>query len=101
VVETLLAEAETARGGDRRLDNALDRLRTGIHDLSTSETHARRLAELIAIVLQGSLLVKYGPAPVAEAFCASRLDSDWCRTYGTLPGNLPFDDIMNLARVSS
>jgi putative acyl-CoA dehydrogenase len=99
-VETLLAEAETARGGDRRLDNALDRLRTGIHDLSSSETHARRLAELIAIVLQGSLLVKYGPAAVAEAFCASRLESDWRGTYGTLPGNLAFDDIITLARVS-
>jgi putative acyl-CoA dehydrogenase len=99
-VETLLAEAETARGGDRRLDNALDRLRSAIHDLSASETHARRLAELIAIVLQGGLLVKYGPAPVAEAFCASRLDGDCCRTYGTLPENLAFDDILNLARVS-
>jgi putative acyl-CoA dehydrogenase len=99
-VETLLAEAEMARGGDRRLDNALDKLRTGIHDLSSSDTHARRLAELIAIVLQGGLLVKYGPAPVAEAFCASRLESDWCRTYGTLPAKMAFDDIINLARIS-
>jgi putative acyl-CoA dehydrogenase len=99
-VETLLAEAETARGGDRRLDNALDKLRTGIHDLSSSDTHARRLAELIAIVLQGGLLVKYGPAPVAEAFCASRLESDWCRTYGTLPAKMAFDDIIDLARIS-
>src|SRR5829696_2143307 len=100
-VETLLAEAETARGGDRRLDHALDKLRTGIHDLSSSDIHARRLAELIAIVLQGSLLVKYGPAPVAEAFCASRLENDWCRTYGTLPANIAFDEIINLARVLS
>jgi putative acyl-CoA dehydrogenase len=100
-VEALLAEAETARGGDRRLDSALDKLRISINDLSKHETHARRIAELIAIVLQGGLLVKHGPAPVAEAFCASRLESDWCRTYGTLPGTVAFDDIINLARIST
>ena len=99
-VDTLLAEAETARGGDRRLDNALDNLRTGIHDLSSSEIHARRLTELIAVVLQGGLLIKHGPAPVAEAFCASRLESGGCRTYGTLPATTAFDDIIDLARVS-
>jgi putative acyl-CoA dehydrogenase len=99
-VEALLAEAQTARGGDRRLDRAIDRLEAGIGDLSR-EIHARRLAELIAVVLQAGLLVKHGPAPVADAFCASRLDSEWHGTYGTLPGDVDFDGILKLGRLDA
>jgi putative acyl-CoA dehydrogenase len=42
-------------------------------------------------VLQGSLLVRYAPAYVADAFCASRLSFDGTGSglaLGTLPGGL-------------
>jgi putative acyl-CoA dehydrogenase len=39
----------------------------------------------MALTLQGSLLVRFAPAAVADAFCASRLGGDWGHTFGTLP----------------
>jgi putative acyl-CoA dehydrogenase len=38
-----------------------------------AQGQARRLAGLIAVTLQAALLGRHAPAPVAEAFCASRL----------------------------
>ncbi|WP_119461980.1 acyl-CoA dehydrogenase family protein [Rhodospirillaceae bacterium SYSU D60014] len=99
-VEALFAELEVARGGDRRLDRAIDRLKTDIGDKTDREPRARRIAESMAVLLQAALLVRHGPAPVADAFCASRLDGDWGWTYGTLPAGLALNDIIRLGRVS-
>jgi putative acyl-CoA dehydrogenase len=96
-VEFLLQEIASASGADRRFDRAMARLNTALS--SRGEMDARRLVELMAILLQGVLLVKHGPAPVADAFCASRLDDDWGRTFGTLPTNLAFDEIIALGRI--
>jgi putative acyl-CoA dehydrogenase len=38
----------------------------------------------MAACLQGSLLVRYAPAEVADAFCGSRLGTSYDGTYGTL-----------------
>ena len=98
--EALLAEIEAARGGDRRLDRAIDRLKAEIADKTNHDMRARRLTELMAVAVQAALLVRHGPASVADAFCASRLDDDWGWTYGTLPAGLAFDDIIRLGRVA-
>ncbi|GAA0498254.1 DNA alkylation response protein [Paractinoplanes deccanensis] len=76
-----LAEAETAAGADRRLDAAIRQLKGE----RPAEEDARRVAERMALVLQGSLLVRHAPAEVADAFCASRLGGEWGHTFGTLP----------------
>jgi putative acyl-CoA dehydrogenase len=39
----------------------------------------------MALVLQGSLVVRHASPEVADAFCASRLAGDWGHTFGTLP----------------
>jgi putative acyl-CoA dehydrogenase len=39
----------------------------------------------MAACLQGALLVRFAPAEVADAFCATRLDSAYHGTFGTLP----------------
>ena len=52
------------------------------------EASARRVVERLALVLQGSLLVRHAPAVVADAFCASRLSGDWGHAFGTLPRGL-------------
>jgi putative acyl-CoA dehydrogenase len=98
--EALLQEVDTARGGNSRLDQAIDKLSGSIRSLPSEEAHARRLVELIAVVLQGALLVKHGPSTVADAYCASRLADDWCRTYGTLPNGVAFDDVIRLGRIA-
>ena len=48
------------------------------------EGEGRRLAERLALALQASLLLRFSPPAVAEAFCASRLDADGGRAFGTL-----------------
>jgi len=46
-------------------------------------------------------MVKHGPKPVADAFCASRLDDDWRRTFGTLPRDTAFDEIIEFGRITA
>ncbi|MFD7324401.1 acyl-CoA dehydrogenase family protein [Streptomyces sp. NPDC059875] len=90
-VEAFFAEIERAAGADRRLDAATARLRKDLGDLGDAaavQYRARRLVEHMALVLQGSLLVRHGHPAVADAFCASRLDSDWGIAFGTLPPGL-------------
>jgi putative acyl-CoA dehydrogenase len=98
-VEVLFAEMETARGGDRRLDIAIDKLKAVVHAQADQEVHARRTVESIAVALQGTLLVKHGPSQIADAFCASRLGNGGCLTYGTLPAGVAFEEIISLGRV--
>jgi putative acyl-CoA dehydrogenase len=76
--QALLAELAKAAGGGQPLDGAVAGLREAIAGLAAltsieAQHQARRLAGLIAVTLQGSLLTRYAPTPVAEAFCASRL----------------------------
>ena len=47
-----------------------------------------------ALALQGSLLVRHGDPAVADAFCASRLEGDWGRAFGTLPPGVDFGAII-------
>ena len=45
---------------------------------------ARRLAGQMAACLQGSLLVRFAPAEVADAFCGTRLGTSYAGTFGML-----------------
>ena len=84
-VEAYFAEVAAAAGADPRLDQAAARLRKELEQPGDAEYRARRLAEAVAMVLQGSLLVRHGHPAVADAFCASRLEGDWGANFGTLP----------------
>ena len=84
-VEAFFAELDSARGADPRLDDAVVTLRAELSDLDEIESRARRLVERMALVLQGSLLVRHAPSAVADAFCSSRLAGDWGHAFGTLP----------------
>ncbi len=92
-----LGEVEQARGGDARLDAAIDGLKKNLLDTDKLELRARRLTEQMALVLQGALLVRYGNRAVADAFCASRLAGDHGDEYGTLPRDTEFDAIIDRA----
>jgi putative acyl-CoA dehydrogenase len=61
------------------------------------EVRARRLVEHMALVLQGSLLVRFAPPAVADAFCASRLGGDWGHAFGTLPSGVDTAAIVDRA----
>jgi putative acyl-CoA dehydrogenase len=103
-----LGECELARGADRRLDEHLDRVRAGARAafaqgsaperrLYESQFAARRLVEDLAVALQASLLVRFSPPSVADAFCAARLGGEGGRVYGTLPGGVDAQAIVDRA----
>jgi len=74
--------------GHPRLTAALDRLSATMNGApGTREASARRIAQQIALLAQAVLLVRHGPAEVADAFVATRLgDADDCgRIAGALP----------------
>ena len=107
----------SAAGGDKRLDEAAAELRRMLAGLASqagsapvaaasqaAEYQARRLAGLVASLLQGALLVRHAPPAVADAFCASRLGSAAAGgpgyAFGTLPDGLELPPVVNRARVS-
>ncbi len=91
----LLGELELAHGADTRLDAAVTRLKAELSDLDGAEGGARRLVELMALTLQGALLVRHAPAAVADAFCATRLAADWGHAFGTLPASVDLKAILD------
>ncbi|WP_156723780.1 isovaleryl-CoA dehydrogenase [Streptomyces apocyni] len=97
-VDAFFTEVEQAAGTDRRLDSAVARLRKQLTDLDEAQFRARRIVESMALVLQGSLLVRHGHPAVADAFCASRLDHDWGVAFGTLPTGVDTSAIIDRAR---
>ncbi|MFG3549490.1 acyl-CoA dehydrogenase family protein [Streptomyces sp. NPDC047725] len=97
-LDAYLAEVGRARGADHRLDAAIGGLLTELADLEAAEGRARRLVERLALVLQGSLLVRYAPPEVADAFCASRLGGDGGAAFGTLPPTLDLASVVERAR---
>jgi putative acyl-CoA dehydrogenase len=78
-------EIGLARGVDPRFDDAVKRLHAELGDPEQLPLRARRIAGLLALCLQGSLLLRHAPTAVADAFCASRLGGDWGAVLGTLP----------------
>jgi putative acyl-CoA dehydrogenase len=80
-----IVEVGKARGEDPRLDRAIESVLESLADTSSMEVGARRLAGAMAACLQGALLVQHAPAAVADAFCATRLGTEYGGTMGTLP----------------
>ncbi|MBO9524346.1 MAG: acyl-CoA dehydrogenase family protein [Nocardioidaceae bacterium] len=97
VLEAFQAELALAAGGDARLDAAVARLGQELTNTDDLELRARRLVEQMALVLQGSLLVRHAPAAVADAFCATRLGRDGGYSFGTLPAGADVTAIIDRA----
>jgi putative acyl-CoA dehydrogenase len=83
-LQAWITEVGKARGGDARLDRAVDDTLALLGETATMEVAARRLSGQRAACLQGSLLVRFAPAELADAFCASRLGTAYNGTFGTL-----------------
>ncbi len=105
--QALLDELAAAGGAQPSLDAAVAGLRgllAGLDGMTSLEAQhqARRLAGLIAVALQGALLVRHAPAAVADAFCASRLGHGEtggpAAPFGTLPARLDLAAILDRAR---
>ncbi|MER7024853.1 MULTISPECIES: acyl-CoA dehydrogenase family protein [Streptomyces] len=100
-LEAYFAEVDAAAGADRRLDAAAAGLRKLLGELDDPERAqllARTVAERMALVLQGALLVRHSSPAVADAFCASRLDGAWGNAFGTLPPGTDLTAILERTR---
>jgi putative acyl-CoA dehydrogenase len=93
-LEAFFDEVGSAAGADPRLDGFVRSVRDQFTEGETLEVRARRVVESMALALEGSLLVRYAPAAVADAFCASRLGGDRGLEYGTLPAGTDFASIV-------
>jgi putative acyl-CoA dehydrogenase len=98
-VEAFFGEVELAAGTDARFDDALALLRKEFSDHENLEYRARHVVERMALVLQGSLLIRHGDPAVSDAFAASRLAGDRGGAYGTLPTGLDTATILDRAAV--
>ena len=99
-VQALAAELDTARGANALLDRFADALIARFDDAADGggdEAGARRLAQDVALAVQGSLLRRHAPDFVFEAFCRSRLGGDGPQVFGTLPAGVDFQSIIHRA----
>ncbi|MFJ4713030.1 acyl-CoA dehydrogenase family protein [Streptomyces sp. NPDC088785] len=94
-LEAFRTEVEAASGADRRLDTAWRELKEQLVLTEDAPVRARRVIERAALVLQGALLVRHAPGPVADAFCASRLGGDQGLAFGTLPPSTDFAALLD------
>jgi putative acyl-CoA dehydrogenase len=98
-VDVFLSEVAKARGANARLDAFTEDLGRRLAHPAGLEPVARRVVEMMAFALQASLLVRYSTAAVADSFCATRLDGDWGRAFGTMPQGLDTQAIVDRARI--
>jgi putative acyl-CoA dehydrogenase len=103
-VEALLQEFQTVSGKDKRLDGYLSSIQAELKEYlkqslnnsgAADQGQARRLAEALALGLQAALVVRHSPAPIAEAFLASRIDGDHGYCFGTLPAEIKLNGILD------
>jgi putative acyl-CoA dehydrogenase len=92
-VAALLQELAPAKGAHPALDRFAAVLPARIDGLA-NESEARRLAQDVALAVQGALLAQGAPTEVSDAFCESRLAGNWGHTFGTLAADTHFDSII-------
>jgi putative acyl-CoA dehydrogenase len=105
--DALLAEIDLASGADPSVDAAAVLLRAQLKECAAAgadgQAGARQLAGLIAVTLQAALLARHAPAPVADAFCVTRLAATGASSVAGGPGT-PFGSLppgVDLAAVLS
>ena len=87
--------AEVALADDPRITAVTAEVQTEL--ARVDEAGARRLVERLALLLQGSLLVRHAPDFVADAFCTARLAGQGGMAFGTLPRGLDLAAVVERA----
>ena len=94
-LDAYFGELDLATGHDTRYDAFVQTVRSEFDHPDDLELRARRVVERLAIALQAALLLQHAPAPVADAFVATRLAGDGGLHYGTLPAGTDFAAIID------
>jgi putative acyl-CoA dehydrogenase len=97
--EALFRELGPAIAADGRVSRYLDTIGTELGNAHGLEGRARRVTEMLAQVLSAALLVQYSKKEVVDAFCTARLGRDGGKSFGTLPGRVEVDKILERARI--
>ena len=92
-VAALLYELAPAKSAHPALDRMTAALPARIEGMA-NESEARRLAQDVALAVQGALLCQSAPAEVFDAFCESRIAGNWGHTFGTLAADTHFESII-------
>lgn len=105
-VEAVIHELRQGAGADRRLDAFIASVESDLNSQvqgrsanggADSEVEARRLAERLALGLQGSLMLRYGSSAEADAFLSSRIVGDHGHILGTLSPGIDLRPILSAA----
>jgi putative acyl-CoA dehydrogenase len=78
----VLDDLGAAVGDDARLKAQLARVQKLLHEPRLLDKRGRDLAEALALLAAGTILRAHAPAPVADAFIATRLSGAGRQTYG-------------------
>ncbi|MEM7340663.1 MAG: acyl-CoA dehydrogenase family protein [Actinomycetota bacterium] len=97
VADALMLELKLGAGLDHRLDASIAEVEAALGAVPHHEVDARRLVERLAITWSAALLVRHGHNDVADTYLRTRLDGDWGREFGTLPGDAPLSSIAERA----
>ena len=95
-LSALWAEIDLAHGVDPRFDAMRARVRTSLGE-DDLERGARRIAEGFALLLEASLVLRFSPPAVADAFCAARLGEGAGLGLGALPPGVDVAAILRRA----
>jgi putative acyl-CoA dehydrogenase len=98
--ESLGALLEEIRRGGARSRQAAATIPQLFKGTGESEFEARRIVEAVAVALQASLMERHALPEAADAFCASRLERDGGRAFGTLPPATRCKPILKRARLA-
>lgn len=93
VLDAYFAEVEQAMGSHAQFDQAVIALKT-LFSATLADQYqyrARYLADHLAKVMQGALLLQHAPNEVADAFCTARLTPETASNYGCLPTGIAAD----------
>jgi putative acyl-CoA dehydrogenase len=93
--DAFVAELDTAKGCDQRLDAAIDDITSLLGGHLPQEWAARQLISRMAVTLQAALLVKHGHPACADGFMATRLKGH--DSYGNLPAGLDVHALLERA----
>ena len=95
--EVVMKEIKIASHLDKRLDSFSKKLEACLSDIGRSEVNMRTITQMMAIGLQASLLIQNSTNEVADAFCASRLESQFNDAFGSLHHSTNFEAIIERA----
>ena len=98
-IDALTAEVAPVLGHDKRLDAFAADLTALLRHADDLQGRGRQVAQAIAALVQGALLVRFAPDFVADAYCASRLGPSIFGggAFGNLPAGADVAAILDRA----